>query len=671
MKVIKSISVKLIVSILVVLTLANFIGSANLKVNYSFADTATEEERVNSMLEGGQSGILDILINGLKSLILSPFRAARSLNYILASSGGTTSGTTPGEITPFDIFFNRFTLLDANIFTTTDRDNNPLDPDSLVYKIRTNTAAWYYGIRTVAIIIMAAMLLWNLFRVLSKSSTPEKKSIAKNAIVDWVLSLALIMFMHIIIILVLNFNDLILGAIEGFTAHGQTAGFFDALENAVFNTNLILGIAALVVYAVLMWQTFKYILVYIQRLLTIVLLIMISPIIPVTYSLDKMKGGKGGALNNWLKELIFNVFVQSLHALVYAALIGIAMDSLTSTNSISATADLGNALVAIAALLFIKYAEKLLKSIFGFDTSQVLNTNVFANAASTISNFSNQVRSRITAPGTSGVQFGQNVNAPGVGGAIPGMPGGAGFGKNIQANAQQGLNGLTNGLSSGIKQKGGSLLGGIRNVATGVGADGAIDVTAQEGRAGRDGADGGEATAEATAEAFASAEATAEATVKDDDKNGAVIVDGTNVAEKEAKDELDKQQTKDTEDLKENVDTNMSEKDQKMQGLENAIKTVSEKDGTNKKSVTENAEATEFNKLDENINEEQINTQIDDKNGIKLNDENMRKIVEELKDKITPELNKKVEDVLKDDIKPELLEALKEYIEVHNIQWNN
>ena len=186
------------------------------------------------MMNNNATGIIGTIHKAFMIAPVALASAARSINYYLASSAGTTTGAVQNEVTPFDIFFNRFTLLDANIFSTTDRDGNPLPTDGIVYKIRTNAAIWYYGIRTIAISIIAIMLIWNLIRSISKNTSADQKAVAKNSLTDWVLSFALIMFMHIIVIVVLNFNDAILKGIEAITPFSDTADFFDSLENAIF-----------------------------------------------------------------------------------------------------------------------------------------------------------------------------------------------------------------------------------------------------------------------------------------------------------------------------------------------------------------------------------------------------------------------------------------------------
>lgn len=664
--------IKLLISVLIVLTLFNFISSTKIEMNYSFASTeevTTAEERNNGLISGFLSGIGNAIVDAIKSMILAPFRAARSLNYTLANAAGNTmSGAEGEEITPFDIFFNKFTLLDANIFSFTDRNGNPLPEEGLVYKIRANTAIWYYGIRTIAILIIAAMLSWNIFKLLAKSSTPEKQAIARNAITDWVLSFALVMFMHIIVILVLNFNDLLLITIEKMMPVGGNAkDFFDALENAVFNTNFILGVAALVVYALLNWQTLKYVLIYIQRLLTIVLLIMVAPIMPITYSTDRMRGGKGKALNGWLKELLFNVFVQSLHALIYAALVSVAMNALTSQSSITGTSDLGNAMVAIAALLFVKYAEKMLKSILGFDGSEVLNTNIFSNAATSVTNFAGSVRNVGARVATGGplISFGQNVDGShiGIGQVAQGIRTSANrtmehVGNSIRnaptaiGNAAgNAVNGVRN-IPNAIREAGDSVRDGYRE-ARGLGSDEDIEASengeaeAAQATDGRDGANGN-----AAATATATAEASASVDQEENEGPKVVVVGGGKDFEAEkAQRNLDASQNAATRELRQDIEENLSEKEKSMRKLENAVNTVAtDKKENNKEQVTE-----EYNT--EVINNEEVIE--DGVIGEGLDEASLEKIKEGLKDKITPELLDRIDNVLKNEIQPELLNAIR------------
>ena len=455
--------VKLLVILLIILTLVNYIWPT-----YSFADDepptppdTSSEESVNNLLSGlidNSSAITGSIVNFFKVIILAPFRAARSLNYGLASSGGTQKDgdKVAGDITPFDIFFNRFTLLDVNVFSMQNRDGANIEEDSLVAKIRTSIASWYYALRALAISLAGIMFLWNIARAMSKNTSADQKVVAKNAIIDWILSFALIFFMHYIIILVITFNDMFCDFLENVATNMvdtvNASNFLDTLEGAVFSNNFILGVAALIVYALVNFQTLLYILIYVQRFLTVIFLIMISPLVPITYSMDKMRGGSGVTLNTWFKELVYNVFVQSLHALVYSTVVGVAMQGFV-VESVTSISDLGNAVVAVVAMLFVRKAEKLGKTIFGFNNSQIINNSVFSNSATSIANVAGAVGSTARRVATGGplISFGKNVDGShiGIGQVVQGLG----------ENAGRAIGNIPNTL----KQTGSAFVTGLRS----------------------------------------------------------------------------------------------------------------------------------------------------------------------------------------------------------------
>ena len=83
------------------------------------------------------------------------------------------------------------------------------------------------------------------------------------------------------------------------------------------------------------------------------LLIVVSPLIIVTYSIDKAGDGKAQVFSSWLKEYSVNMLIQPLHALIYAIFV-------LTANGIAYRAPL----VAIALLLSIGSVERMVKVVF-------------------------------------------------------------------------------------------------------------------------------------------------------------------------------------------------------------------------------------------------------------------------------------------------------------------
>lgn len=145
---------------------------------------------------------------------------------------------------------------------------------------------------------------------------------------------------------------------------------------------------------------------YVRRMLTIGFLIIISPLITITYSIDKVGDGQAQALNTWLKEFIFTVLIQPFHCIIYIVFISSAIDLLSWEGSIP------KMVLAIICLSFIWKAEKIVKEIFGFSSAGTSLGDTVASMAAV-----KQIGQAITKAGSTGgkalsrTTFGKNVSA--------------------------------------------------------------------------------------------------------------------------------------------------------------------------------------------------------------------------------------------------------------------
>ena len=51
-----------------------------------------------------------------------------------------------------------------------------------------------------------------------------------------------------------------------------------------------------------------FLIIYIKRMLTTMFLIVVFPLVTISYAIDKIGDGKSQAFNNWFKEFVLNVF---------------------------------------------------------------------------------------------------------------------------------------------------------------------------------------------------------------------------------------------------------------------------------------------------------------------------------------------------------------------------
>ena len=303
-------------------------------------------------------GIVGLLLSPIKFFILIIANILRAITGGIAAIGGTASGGTFDTIfiSPDDILFNELDITNINFF-----DFNVQGP---LLTIRKNVAVWYYALRNLSIVVLLAVLVYVGIRM-ALSTMAEDNAKYKKMLVDWVVSFVLIFVLHYIIIFTINVNN---GLVD-------MSSFDDAIDILLlrsFNMSVSIGMASALMYMMLVAMTIIFLVMYIKRMITVAFLIMISPIITLTYSIDKMGDGKSQALNAWLKEFVFNILIQPFHCLIYLAFVSTAIKIMNGT--------MASSVLAIIMLFFIFKAESIVKNIFGFNAKSLDNGLVIGAA---------------------------------------------------------------------------------------------------------------------------------------------------------------------------------------------------------------------------------------------------------------------------------------------------
>lgn len=276
-------------------------------------------------------------------------------------------------ITPFDILFNRVAILDVNFF-------NIKDDGTLVSGIRTSVAGWYYAMRNIAAAILLCVFIYVGIRM-AISTVASDKAAYKKMLVDWICSLALIFILQYIMIFTFAVNEAFIKALSGVkdgTALNQAILDIYATANDFFNLD---SIAATIVYCMLVAQTIGLFISYFNRMLKIAFLIIIAPLITLTYSMDKMGDGKAQALGTWLKEFVYTVLIQTFHCVIYMAFVGMALSIFESGGSDN---NLVGAVMTMMCIKFTKDGEKILGKIFKFSDATSDTSLAVGMAASAV-----------------------------------------------------------------------------------------------------------------------------------------------------------------------------------------------------------------------------------------------------------------------------------------------
>ena len=372
----KKIISKILIIFIILITLFEFIYSSNI----SLAIEPPKEETINKVAN---------LAGGIVSIVYWPKRilavALAFIFDIITADIAETSGVNFGDegvfsiITPFDIFFNKYKLLDVNFF-----DVDGAGDKTLTYSFRTAVSGWYYAMRLIASGILLVILVYVGIRM-ALSTVADEKAKYKKMLVDWVCSLLLIFVLQYIAVFIIYSNNAIVEALRS-TLSDSTVE--DSIGDMMVDIGLkaitgvgIPSIVAVIVFVIIVFQTIAFLVAYISRMIKVGFLIIISPLISLTYTIDKMGDGKAQALGNWLKEFIFTILIQPFHCIMYLAFVRTAFSLIVGEQDVSifqAFTDIPalftdgdfnqivNGALAILCLKFIKDGEDIVRKIFGF-----------------------------------------------------------------------------------------------------------------------------------------------------------------------------------------------------------------------------------------------------------------------------------------------------------------
>lgn len=336
-----------------------------------------------------------LLLPRMLALVLG-FNLQGIISGFLGLGGEETDEEYPDSFfaTPDQILFNHYKITDIDFF-------NINDPDLTdgVKAFRQNVAQFYYIVRLIAISILLIVLVYIGIRM-AISTIASEKAMYKKMLVDWVTSLALLFVLQYIMIFIITLNSIIVSTLENLAVGLDMK---DVIV-AIFTNGLGLGlkpIVSTILFGMIIMQTFIFLLTYIKRMLTVGFLIVISPLITITYSMDKIGDGKAQALNTWMKEFAYNILIQPFHCILYLAIVGSAMAVLDKYALISLGFEaMGQCIFILICIKFLKDGETIIREIFGFkNASSIGNLAAAAGAVAGVLGNSKQIASGIAKTG--------------------------------------------------------------------------------------------------------------------------------------------------------------------------------------------------------------------------------------------------------------------------------
>jgi hypothetical protein len=216
---------------------------------------------------------------------------------------------------------------------------------------------WYIGVRNLAVALSLVALIYIGIRM-ALSVAVDERAKYKKMFTGWIEGLILMFVMQYIIIAAIRANQLIVNIItEAGEVSNQKLWLFEFMSQFNCITLMWSSMGERIVYSILLITLImiqiKFFIFYFQRVLKVALYIIISPLVCMTYAIDKAGDGRAQGFNTWLKEFMMTIFIQPLHLVIYvifvytAGYIGVEYP-----------------ILSIMFLILLDQSEKLIKRMF-------------------------------------------------------------------------------------------------------------------------------------------------------------------------------------------------------------------------------------------------------------------------------------------------------------------
>ena len=225
------------------------------------------------------------------------------------------------------LFFGDFKFLDINIFNiNTSKESNSKGNEANA-NLKKGIAVWTnatrgfaVGISLILFIIGAIMLMINSTRSNAKANS---LAATKNFLTDTVKGLLIAMLITVVLAIILVAHDVVMGIFNLIRYKMLESGAQSAeiiIYKDVLSAKFLTGYGYSISFIAFLFMSayhIKFFTIYINRLLTIGFLIVVSPVISVTYAIDKIGDGKSQVLSNFFKEFVDAVLVGLIYPILY------------------------------------------------------------------------------------------------------------------------------------------------------------------------------------------------------------------------------------------------------------------------------------------------------------------------------------------------------------------
>lgn len=260
------------------------------------------------------------------------------------------------QVTIQKIVTNKYDLLNLKFLvnpfeTSSANDKSVLDP------LSKNAGIWFVAIRNLALVGSVVTLIYTGIR-LATATVAEGKANYKKILFSWFEGISILLMLHFFIIAIIYTSNWMVDVLQNainidpnmMTAEQQIMdGINTYLDEATQSHTIFFYTILFIMFS---YYEAKFLFLYLWRLLRVMFYIIISPLVCLTFPIDKIGDGRAQGFNHWLLEITIATFMQPIHLLIYVIII-YSMGEIIVRNPI----------LGIIFLASISHAEHTFKSV--------------------------------------------------------------------------------------------------------------------------------------------------------------------------------------------------------------------------------------------------------------------------------------------------------------------
>ena len=334
---------------------ANSLMDNGTVTTYGDGGSAQPKISTSNIVTEATTAIVGAFVYFITVCIISPFLA------MVANGNGLAFWEA--DLTNGDLFFNigkvltnQYELFDISYLIGGEPKKSEIK-SMMVDGFQKEIPNWYIGVRNLAVALSLVALIYIGIRM-ALSVAVDERAKYKKMFTGWVEGLILMFVMQYIIIAAIRTNQLIVNILtEAGEVSNQKLWVFEFMSTFNCMTLMWSSMGERIVYSVLLITLtmiqIKFFIFYFQRVLKVALYIIISPLVCMTYAIDKAGDGRAQGFNTWLKEFMMTIFIQPLHLVIYVVFVYAA-----------GYIGVEYPILSIMFLILLDQSEKLIKRMF-------------------------------------------------------------------------------------------------------------------------------------------------------------------------------------------------------------------------------------------------------------------------------------------------------------------